>query len=136
MKPRLPRSIEGPSIMSVRRHSRALLSVALLLAMAVRTAYAAPSCSTAQLRAAACCATHCNHQHRAPRPDDCCHVVSSANDATLLTSSLALHPIVAVHSLPLAPPSLSHLIPASFALGVEYSGDGPPLFLQLRSLRL
>jgi len=135
VKPRLPRSIEGPSIMSVRGLSRALLPVALLLAMAVRTAYAAPTCSTAQLRAAACCAAHCNHHHRAPRPDDCCHVVSSANDATVLTSSLAVHPIVAVHSLPLVPP-LSHVIPASFALGVEYSGDGPPLFLQLRSLRL
>jgi hypothetical protein len=121
--------------MFVRRHSRALLSVALLLAMAVRV-YAAPTCSTAQLKAAACCATHCNHQRGAPRPDDCCQVVSSANDAALLTSSLALHPIVAVHSLPLAPLPLSHVISASFALGVEYPGDGPPLFLQLRSLRL
>src|SRR5438552_17631568 len=88
--------------MAVRWYRSAFLQLALFIAVAVRTVYAAPAGSMAQLRAACCCATHCSHcTHRpgALQSDQCCRVASGANDAAVLASPFALHPPLAVHSL-------------------------------------
>src|SRR5947207_1948332 len=85
--------------MAVRWYRSAFLQLALFIALAVRTVYAAPAGSVAQLRAACCCATHCSHcAHRpgALQSDQCCRVASGANDAAVLASPFALHPPPAV----------------------------------------
>ena len=125
--------------MAVRWHRSAFLQLALLIAVAVRTVYAAPAGSMAQLRAACCCATHCSHcTHRpgALRSDQCCGVASGADDAAVLASPLALHPPLAVHSLAPSAWATYHGSLASLATAVEFGIHGPPLFLKIRSLRL
>ena len=127
--------MQGSSLVAVPWDRSSILPLALLVAVSVRTAYAAPASSTAQLRAAYCCATHC-HRQGTLRSDKCCGVTSQANDAALLASRVRLHPALAVHSLPPSPPGLDLISSASLAAPVELSGHDPPLFLKVRTLRL
>ena len=131
----MPGCIEGSSLGAVQRVRSACLRVALLVAVAVQTVYATPASSTAQLRAAYCCATRC-HRQGTLRSDKCCGVTSQANDAALLASRVRLYPALAVHSLPPSPPGLDLISSASLAAPVELGGHDPPLFLKVRTLRL
>src|SRR6266852_5559228 len=118
--------------MAVRRNL--CLRLALLLAIAVQTVYAAPASSTARLRAAYCCATHCSHRQGARGSDRCCQVTSQATYAAVPVSPLAPDPPLAVHSL--SPRGADPVSSISSATGVELGSHGPPLFLKVRSLRL
>lgn len=122
--------------MAVPWDRSSILPLALLVAVGVRTAYAAPASSTAQLRATYCCATHCHHRRGVPRSDECCQVASQANDPALLASPFPLHPPLAVHSLPSSPWGVAPLCLASLGTAAEPGSHGPPLFLKVRSLRL
>ena len=132
----LPRRIKGPSLTAVRWDRLAFLQVALIVTVVMRTVYAAPATSTAQLRAAYCCATHCAHRRGTVRPDVCCHVTSQANDAAVLASPVALHPPLAVHFPPRSGRAPDQISLAASATVVERGSHGPPLFLRVRSLRL
>jgi len=122
--------VAGSSIVNVprTRHVR----VVLVLAIALRTIYAVPAYATAQLRAASCCA-HCTHGDRT-RPERCCQIACPAGDAALL-SSTPRPSALTVSPLPAAAPiqALSLVAPVA---GVEFGGDGPPLFLRTHALRL
>ena len=129
--------IEGTSIGSVFCSGKALSVAVLTVTMAVRAAYAAPTAAVAQIKAADCCARHCDHRTHPARPDDCCQVLTQATDAALLTITPSVH-----HS------GVALLIPVQQRFGREFvlssvrehaldlPRTGPPLFLVIRSLRL
>ena len=135
--PRLWLGIEGTSIMFVPWSGKALSVAVLAVTMAVRAAYAAPAAVVAQVKAADCCARHCDHRAHPARPDDCCQVLTQATDAALLTIAPSVH-----H------PGIDLLVPLQRTLGRELvlssvrehalglPRTGPPLFLAIRSLRL
>src|SRR5262249_2947866 len=106
------------------------------MAMAVRAAYAAPSAAVAQVKAADCCARHCDQRNRPVRPDDCCQVLSQATDAALLSAPAGVH---GAGVLPAAARETPGTNPTSVLISeqaLELWGGGPPLFLVIRSLRL
>jgi len=63
-------------------------------------------------------------------------VTSQANDAAVLGPRPALHPQLAVHSLPPSRWVRHQESAASSAAAVKFGIHGPPLFLKVRSLRL
>ena len=136
--PSANRPSEGEkSVVSVRRLRKALVVAVLTIAMTVRAAYAAPAAAIAHLKAADCCARHCNHGTHPTRPDDCCRVLSQATDAALLTATpSAHHPGIGL------PVSLQPTVGEALALLPvrERALDPPrrdaPIFLAIRSLRL
>jgi hypothetical protein len=107
--------------------------VAMVAAMlSVQVALAAPAHLTAQLRAAACCATYCSPAMA--RGCDCCHVTQGADGLRALPpASSPGHSAAALVMTPV-PIIAPTAIPASLH-GSEPAGNGPPLFLALRSLR-
>jgi hypothetical protein len=123
--------------MIVNYSGKALSVAVLTVTMAVRAAYAAPTVAVDQVKAADCCARHCDHRDHPARPDDCCQVLTQATDAALLTITPSVD-----HS------GIGFLVPLQEALGSEpvfslvreraldLPRTGPPLFLTLRSLRL
>jgi len=123
--------------MSVRCSGKALSVAVLTVTMAVRAAYAAPTATVAHVKAADCCARHCDHRPHPARPDDCCRVLTQATDAALLTITPSVpHPGVGL-LVPLQQTLGVELVPSSVrehALGLPRTG--PPLFLAIRSLRL
>lgn len=127
----------GFPVVTVRRLRKALVIAVLTVAMAMRAAYAAPAAAIAHIKAADCCARHCNHGTHPIRPDDCCRVLSQATDAALLTvTPSAHHPGIDL------PVSLQPTVGEALALLSirEHALDPPrraaPLFLAIHSLRL
>ncbi len=128
---------EGTSIMLVLHSGKALSVAVLTVTMAVRAAYAAPTAAVAHVKAADCCARHCDHRAHPARPDDCCQVLTQATDAALLTVTPSVHQ-----------PGVNLLIPLHQTLRGDFVSSsvreheldlprtGPPLFLAIRSLRL
>ena len=123
--------------MSIHRLRRRLSVALLTMAMATRAAYAAPAAEIARVKAAECCAQHCDHRTQPTRPDDCCRVLSQATDEALLTvAPSADHP-----GIGLAAP-LQETIGKELARSCvcEHALDPPrssaPLFLAVRALRL
>jgi len=130
-------SIQGTSIMSVLCSGKALSVAVLTVTMAVRAAYAAPTAAVAQVKAADCCARHCDHRAHPARPEDCCQVLTQATDAALLTITPSVHHPGADLVVPLRQTLGSELVLSSVrehVLGLPRTG--PPLFLAVRSLRL
>ena len=109
--------------------------MALVLLLAARTAVADPLAATAELRAIACCATHCHHETHPTGAAQCCGV-SSPTDAAIGS---------AVPRVPDHGPRVARVVetkPASLlalpadAASVLGGDRGPPRFLALRVLRL
>lgn len=110
--------------------------LAVVVALAVRSAYAAPAVAIAQVKAAHCCGKNCDHGDSAPRPDDCCQVASHAGDAATLSVSSPLdHVSASSHFVPASPFRVLAADSASRALTSLAASGGPPLFLRLRSLQ-
>jgi len=106
------------------------------MAMAVRAVYAAPSAAVAQVKAADCCARHCDHRNHPVRPDDCCQVLSQATDAALLSVPAGV-PRAGVFPAAVREPRGANPTPVVVAEhALELCTNGPPLFLAIRSLRL
>jgi hypothetical protein len=120
--------------MAVRRHRA--LAIALLVALAAQTAWASPATATAVVRALTCCARQ-GHPVSPAASGRCCGVVRQA-EAPALKSAPATDaaPVsVAVLNVPMLP-SCSALPPAASHRAIDRFGAGPPLFVQLRALRL
>jgi hypothetical protein len=101
-------------------------------ALSVQVALAAPAHLTAQLRAAACCATNCSPAMA--RGCDCCHITRGADDLRALPPAFSLgQPAIALVMTPV-PIIVPTGVPASLHVS-ERARNGPPLFLALRSLR-
>src|SRR5262249_46736018 len=99
------------------------------MAMAVRAVYAAPSAAVAQVKAADCCARHCDQRNHPVRPDDCCQVLSQATDAALLSPPPGIHQ---AGVLPVVVHRVSGADTAQAFLSEhvrELPGSDPPLFL-------
>ncbi len=133
---RLPCYIEGSSLMVVQRNRAAVLQVALLVAVTVRTVFAAPLASTAELRAAYCCATRCGHPQGTLPSNACCGVASQANDPAALAAPLPLHPTLSAHAIPASRSGHDQCSVISRASLVDFRSHGPPLFLKVHSLRI
>jgi hypothetical protein len=119
--------------MSVRWSGKMLSVAVLMVTVAAPALHAAP---TVAMKAADCCAGHCQHRSHPVRPDGCCHVRSHAADAALPSVTPRLdHPAVSFVALRHA--SCSDV--AFTFVGersVHLPRSGPPLFLAIRSLRL
>jgi len=108
----------------------------MILALAVQSSYANPVAMSAELRALACCARHCDKPMPAPSSRSCCGltaVPSGPAETPAPQPDGAVAPLV---SLPASTP----LVPAErdplALLDVRPTGSGPPTFLEQRHLRL
>ena len=121
----------------MRCSGKGLSVVVLTVSMAVRAAYAAPTATVAHVKAADCCARHCDHRGHPARPDDCCQVLTQATDAALLGATpSAHHPEL---NLPLAlqqAPGKEAALSFVREHALDPPRSGAPLFLAIRSLRL
>jgi len=101
-------------------------------ALSAQVALAAPKELTAQLRAAACCATNCGSG--LARGCDCCHPTQTADGLRALPPASSLgHSAVALVMTPV-PVIAPTGVPAPFH-GFELARYEPPRFLTLCSLR-
>ena len=123
--------------MTVRRPAKVLLLAVLTAAMAVGATYAASTATIAHVKAADCCARHCDHRGHPARPDDCCQVLTQATDAALLTITPSVHHSGVDLVVPLQRALGSELVFSSVREhALDLPRTGPPLFLAIRSLRL
>jgi hypothetical protein len=122
--------------MALVKYTRALVLVATVLGVTFRAVYAAPL-PIAQLKAAQCCREHCHHGDSAPHTDDCCHVITHADDRAVFFAKSTAPDAGRLVSLGL-PPRLAPVRGSARAITrqSDISSTGPPLFLTLRELRL
>ena len=115
-----------------------MAAAVLLGAVLLQETYAAPIASIAALRAAACCAEHCQHPVNLSGALRCCHVKQVArNAARLSTPEVPTCASVVLPAFAQSAPA-SVLLPSSDEppfLG-EPRGRDAPLFLLTRSLRI
>jgi hypothetical protein len=111
--------------------------LALAVGMTGRIAVAAPRAAIAELRAIACCVTHCPEGPRPARaPHRCCAIGSDANAPASQAAAPSLE-------RPAAPPlaSLAPMPPLAVALGTLVRRElvmlraGPPALLATQKLR-
>jgi hypothetical protein len=113
-----------------------VLGIALLIALAGQVAWAAPATATAMVRALACCARH-GHPVSPAASGRCCRVVrqteapalKSAPSTDAAPANVAVSAVAVMASCSAPPPAVSHRT-------IDRLGAGPPLFVQLRALRL
>jgi hypothetical protein len=134
-------SMEGGRIMvTTARHApcsrRTVATLALIVAVALRSLYAAPAAAAAHWSAVACCAQHCHHGQHGRQPDRCCQVASSATDAATLTQGISIDP-------PTTPGCVAVLVPAASCerrdvrpVRLVPAAGRQRLFITTRSLRL
>jgi len=121
----------------VRIRSLIAVASALSITVAVQVAYAVPSRTMRELRAARCCATRCQHQNRGiAKAARCCSVEQASAEQATLAPSAKLHPTFLV--------GLSCPVSGGSVDGTYVQTSGPsdpvarasPVFLLIRSLRL
>ena len=118
---------------------RSLIAVAsaLSVTVAVQAAYAIPSRTVRELRAAHCCATRCQHQHRTmTTAARCCGVERASAELATVSPSAKLHPTFLVG---LSCPASGGSVDATYVQTSGRSEPVPragPVFLLVRSLRL
>jgi len=110
--------------------------VVMITALGVQSSYANPAATSAELRALACCARHCDKPMPPPVSRSCCGLTTMPSGPVETPAAQADGPVVALASLPpsapLAPPERDRLA----LLEVRSSGSGPPTFLEQRHLLL
>jgi hypothetical protein len=117
---------------SPRRHIRLLF--AMILALGVQSSYANPAATSAELRALACCAGHCDKPMPSPASRGCCGLTAMPSGPAVTPAAPAGGPVGFLVSLPalttLAPPESARLV----LHDVQPRGSGPPTFLAQRHL--
>jgi hypothetical protein len=128
-----------PRVASSPVRIRPLIAVAsaLSITVAVQAAYAVPSRTVRELRAAHCCATRCQHQNPAiETAARCCGVDRVSTELATLSPSAKLHP---TFLLALACPVSGDRLAGTYVQTSEPPDPVPrasPVFLLTRSLRL
>src|SRR5262249_39736416 len=108
----------------------------MILALGVQSSYANPAATSAELRALACCAGHCDKPMPPPSSRRCCGLTAMPSGPAVTPATQAAGPVGFLVSLPaltlVEPPARDRLV----LHGVRPRGSGPPTFLEQRHLLL
>src|SRR5262249_28455775 len=118
---------------SPRRHVRVL--VVMITALGVQSSYANPAATSAELRALACCARHCDKPMPLPLSRSCCELTTAPSGPAETPTPHADGPVASLVSL--LPANAPLALPERDPLGlleVRSRGSGPPTFLEQRHL--
>jgi hypothetical protein len=112
------------------------LLVVMITALGVQSSYANPAAISAELRALACCARHCDKPMPLPSSRSCCGLTTAPSGPAETPTAQADGPVVSVVSLPEIAPLAAPERDRLSLLEVRTSGSGPPTFLEQRHLLL
>jgi hypothetical protein len=133
-----PGTDEYALVRVMARRRRTAILIALVAAIALHAAWAAPVRAVNAVVAAACCAAHCARLAGAVCDHGCCPVTGSPDSPVIQRDGTPQHrtavaPVAETVVPPVVPPlSRDHAI----AWSEPATGDPPPLFLLTRTLRI
>jgi hypothetical protein len=110
------------------------LLVVMVVALGVQSSYANPAATSAELRALACCARHCDKPMPAPVSRSCCGLTAMPSGPAETPATQA--PVVSLVSLSAIAPLVQAEHDRLALHDVRPRGSGPPTFLEQRHLLL